>query len=228
MKKLLNKMSLLAFVMVCVLALSNVGATNCAASSSGKGMDITDTLGVNDGYTKDGSTIKVNADKGEWSFFYFDITGNAKERVNIQIVLEGPAGLSYLKKLEQGGVEVIEEAGTFKGGEETIVWTVDANNLPDGTDPNPAKLIMFINPGTAGGNGEEIKIKSVKLLTADELAAADDDANDDQGTADEDQEAADDSQNSVPKTGDASVVTWVALFVVGSTLVVAAKKRQII
>ncbi len=134
-------------------------------------IDITSTLKVYDEGTylveevDGGYKVTATETKGEWSFVYFTIDGDAKAYNAVELVVEGKAGTNYLLKLEGGDAAVVENAYTLSGSEETITWEVSADNF---TSVGEQKLIIFLNQGNFGataGDEEYITIKSVKLIT---------------------------------------------------------------
>lgn len=137
------------------------------AGTATAGLDITSTLAVNEEgtYTVEGQKVTATATKGEWSFVYFTIDGDAKAYNAVELVVEGKAGTNYLLKLEGGDAAVVESAYTLSGSEETITWEVSADNF---TSKGEQKLIIFLNQGNFGataGDEEYITVKSVKLIT---------------------------------------------------------------
>lgn len=139
-----------------------------------KPLDLTDTLQINDvkGYVKEevdgGYKITATEEKGEWAYFWFTIDSNVKAYSTFEIIVEGEAGTNYMTKLEAGGVKATEVARTLSGKEETIYWTVDAENL---TETGGEKFIIFLNQGNKGASEtpEYIIIKSIKLYRSADL-----------------------------------------------------------
>ena len=149
----------------------NGTTTSEPAGTETAALDITSTLAVNEEgtYTLEAvngaQKVTATATKGEWSFVYFTIDGDAKAYNAVELVVEGKAGTNYLLKLEGGDAAAVESAYTLSGSEETITWSVSADNF---TSKGEQKLIIFLNqgqPGATAGAEEYITVKSVKLIT---------------------------------------------------------------
>ena len=119
----------------------------------------------------EGYRITATPSKGEWSYVFKVIDGNAKENTTVVAVVKGTKGVTAVLKLEGGNAEAaIETSVEFTGSDQRIEWTVEPKNL---TSIGGQKFLIFLNGGTAGCSDtpEFVIVKSLKLyrtIEADE------------------------------------------------------------
>ena len=118
-----------------------------------------------------GVKIETTALKGEWSYVYNVIDGNAKGNTTVVAVVQGLEGTAAVLKLEGGNAEAPAEIRVeFTGEEQVVEWTVEDKNL---TSVGGQKFLIFVNGGTVGcgETPEYIIVKSISLyhtIEADE------------------------------------------------------------
>ena len=114
--------------------------------------------------TKDDEGTKITATqgKGEWSFVFVMIDGNAKANTTVVAELKGTKGATAVLKVEGGNAEASAETSIeFTGDEQRIEWTVEPKNL---TSNGGQKFLIFLNGGTIGCS-EEPEYVIVKRVT---------------------------------------------------------------
>jgi len=111
----------------------------------------------------DGQRITTTPGKGEWSYVYQLIDGDATSNQTIIAVLKGTANTSAVLKVEGGNAAAAAEISvTFTGEVQEVVWTVEAKNL---TSIGGQKFLIFVNGGTAGCSevAEYVEVYSLGL-----------------------------------------------------------------
>ena len=120
---------------------------------------------------EEGTKITALSGKGEWSYVYQVIDGNAKANTTVVAVLEGKEGTTAVLKVEGGNAEqAAETAVEFTGELQKVVWTVEAKNL---TSIGGQKFLIFVNGGTVGASeeAEYVIVKSLGLYRTIEEGA---------------------------------------------------------
>lgn len=122
------------------------------------------------GYVIDGKTVSVGA-KNTYDMFGNQVKVNAKDYAFFRIVFTGTENVNILFKCQNGGVKAVETKVTMTGEQQTYLWKVSADNLPDGTVP--MDFYMCIDPGKAYTEAQpdlKVTISSIELLKLKTIA----------------------------------------------------------
>lgn len=116
----------------------------------------------------DGTSVVTVNQKSAWDMVGVSFKYNLKDYRYVRVRFIGTKGVNLLIKFEGGGVKTAEKRpqDTMTGEEQEILWEVPNTGLPDGTNANPTKFNMCINPNNAVKDKEEIKVTflSIELL----------------------------------------------------------------
>ena len=93
------------------------------------------------------TTVSIAAGKSTYQMFTSYLELNAKDYTYFRITFTGTEGKKILFKTQNGGVKATEVKVDMTGEEQTYVWKVAPESLPDGT-AGAMNFYMCLDPGT--------------------------------------------------------------------------------
>ncbi len=113
------------------------------------------------------TTVSIAAGKSTYQMFTSYLELNAKDYTYFRITFTGTEGKKILFKTQNGGVKATEVKVDMTGEEQTYLWKVAPESLPDGT-AGAMNFYMCLDPGTkhdvAPDPAISVTVTSIELL----------------------------------------------------------------